>query len=46
MNNHICDTLGMYTHHYDLYTLFNFTIQNTLVMNRRTFHSKTSLDSV
>jgi hypothetical protein len=24
MNSHICDTFGMNTHHYDLYTLFNF----------------------
>ena len=40
MNNGICDALSMNTHHYALYTLFGFIIQNTLVMNRRIFHSK------
>ena len=46
MNNGVCDTLSMNTHYCALYTLFGFTIQNTLVMNRRIFHSKSSLDFV
>ena len=46
MNNGICDTLSMNTHHYALYTLFSFTIQNTHVMNIRIFHSKSSLDFI